>query len=65
MHFKHEQSQVLSPDSPVTIDTIHQTQDAATCFEFDDRVVGTRIDQQLLHRSRPLRGDNAVIRIQN
>jgi len=28
VHFKPEQLQVLSPDSQVTIDTIHQTQDA-------------------------------------
>jgi len=29
VHFKHEQSQVLSPDSHVTIGTIQQIQDAA------------------------------------
>jgi len=29
LHFKHEQSQVLSPDSHVTIGTIKQIQDAA------------------------------------
>jgi len=29
VHFKHEQPQVLSPDSHVTIGIIQQTQDAA------------------------------------
>jgi len=29
VHFKHEQQQVLSPDSHVTIGTIQKTQDAA------------------------------------
>ena len=29
VHFKHEQPQVLSPDSHVTIGTIQQKQDAA------------------------------------
>jgi len=29
MHFKHEQSQVLSPNSHITIGTIQQIQDAA------------------------------------
>ena len=30
VHFKHERPHILSPDSHVTIGTIHQTQDAAS-----------------------------------
>jgi len=33
VHFKHEQPQVLSPDSHVTLGTIQQTQDA-TCLHW-------------------------------
>ena len=44
VHFTHEQSQVISPDSLVTIGTIQQTQDAA-CFAYIDTIVGMRLDQ--------------------
>jgi len=52
MHFKHEQPQVLSPDSHVTIDTFCQNAGRSQhvfslgTFEFDDTIVGTRLDQR-------------------
>jgi len=42
VHFTHEQSQVISSDSLVTIGTIQQTQ---ACFAYIDTVVGMRLDQ--------------------
>jgi len=51
VHFKHEQPQVLSPDSHVTIGSLrfskHRTQ--PTCFEYIDTIVGMRLDHTEIH----------------
>ena len=45
VHSNTINQQVLSADSHVTIDTIHQTQPA--CCGYDDTIVGMRFDQRL------------------
>jgi len=46
VHFKHNQTQILSPDSHVTINTIHQTQDAANVLWVWRHIVGMRFNQR-------------------
>jgi len=44
-HFIHEQSQVFSPDSYVTIGMIRKYRTQPTCIEYIDTIVGMRFDQ--------------------
>jgi len=43
VHFKHEQPQLLSPDSLVTIRTIRKRRTQPTCFAYIDTIVGMRL----------------------
>jgi len=46
VHLKHDQAQDLYPSSHLTIDTLHQTQNAVKCFEYVNTTVGMRLDQR-------------------
>jgi len=46
VHFKHEQPQVLSPDSNVKSVRFSKYRTQSACFDYIDTIVGMRLDQR-------------------